>query len=329
MGPGVLAQVLSQLPLESDPRLLVGRESSDDAGVYQLDDQTALVQTVDFFTPMVNDPYSFGQVAAANALSDVYAMGGQPLTVMNLVCFPAKGVDQEILLAILKGGLDKTRQAGALLVGGHSVDDQEIKYGLSVLGLVHPDKIVTNSKARPGQVLVLTKPLGTGIMATALKGRLLPAGAEEKMIEIMAALNDQSAAAMLAAGVETATDVTGFGLLGHALEMAQASGVELVIEASRTPIIEEVMDLARMGLIPAGSHANQQFCSTALIIEDKVDPYLVNVLSDAQTSGGLLMAVEPDRLEGLLADLKKRGVEAAAAVGRVGPAGPGRIRVTN
>jgi len=317
---------LSRLPLQSDPRLLVGRESSDDAGVYKLSDETALIQTLDFFTPVVNDPYAFGQVAAANALSDVYAMGGRPITVMNIACFPAKG-DKEILLAILKGGLDKVRQAGALLVGGHSLDDPEIKYGLSVTGLAHPDSLVTNAGARPGQILVLTKPLGTGIMATALKGRMLPAEAEERMISLMAALNDQAAEAMVAAKVRAATDITGFGLLGHALEMAQASGVGLTIESSKVPVIDEVMDLARMGLVPGGGHVNREFCARSVEIAPEVDPFLMSVLTDPQTSGGLLMAVEPDMVAGLAADLEGRGV-LAAVIGKVDGPGAGRIRLT-
>jgi len=295
--------------------------------VVKLTDEIAIIQTVDFFTPIVNDPYFFGQVAAANALSDVYAMGGRPLTAMNLVCFPAKKMDKEILFRILEGGLDKIREAGALLVGGHSVDDTEIKYGLSVTGLVHPERVVSNAGAEPGQVLVLTKPLGLGILATALKGRLASAELERRMIEVMSQLNDQAAEAMIAAGVRTATDVTGFGLLGHGLEMARASGVELVIRASAAPVLDEVLDLARMGLVPGGGHANLSFCARSLILEEGVDPFLMSVLGDPQTSGGLLMAVAEERLDGLLDDLRSRRVE-AAVLGRVGPRLPaGRIRV--
>ncbi len=318
--------MLSRLELQSDPRLLVGRETSDDAGVVQVRDDLALIQTVDFLTPMVNDAYAFGQIAAANALSDVYAMGGQPLAVMNVVCFPAKGGDKEVLFQILKGGLDKVREAGALLVGGHSVEDPEIKFGLAVTGLVHPKRIVTNAKARPGQALVLTKPLGTGILATALKGRLVGSEMERRMIEVMAALNDKAGQAMLSVGVETATDVTGFGLLGHALEMARASGVELIIEAAAAPILPEVIDMARMGLVPGGAHANREFCAAAVEISPEVDPFVATVLSDPQTSGGLLLCSPKDRVEDLKADLESKGVQ-AAVIGRVGPRGPGRIRV--
>ena len=299
---------------------------SDDAGVIKVADDLALIQTVDFFTPIVDDPYTFGQIAAANALSDVYAMGGKPHTAMNMVCFPLKEMGPEILYQILAGGLDKIRQAGALLVGGHSVEDPEIKYGLAVTGLVHPDKVITNAQARVGQALVLTKPLGVGILVTGLKAKLAPPGSEARMIEIMTALNDQAAEAMIAAGVEAATDITGFGLLGHGLEMARASGVELLFESSRVPILEGVIDLARMGLMPGGSRRNRDFCAASIIIEEGVDKFLVDVLADAQTSGGLLMAVAPDRLEGLMDDLASKGVE-ATTVGRVSDQAAGRIRV--
>ena len=302
----------------------MGRESSDDAGVYKLTDDIALIQTIDFFTPMVNDGFHFGRIAAANALSDVYAMGGTPLTVMNVVCFPIKTMDKEILSSILQGGMEKTRQAGALLVGGHSIEDKEIKYGLSVLGTAHPDRIVTNAKAREGQALILTKPLGTGILSTALKGRLLPPGLEERMIEVMADLNDRAARVMSAHGVEAATDITGFGLMGHGLEMARASGVEIILEVSRVPVIEGVGDLARMGLIPGGSHSNKSFCSHRVTVEDGVDPIMVNIIADAQTSGGLFMAVPPEKEGIVLKELAEEGVE-AATVGKVGRPGEGRI----
>jgi len=299
---------------------------SDDAGVIKVADDLALIQTVDFFTPIVDDPYTFGQIAAANALSDVYAMGGKPHTAMNMVCFPLKEMGLEILYQILAGGLDKIRQAGALLVGGHSVEDPEIKYGLAVTGLVHPDKVITNAQARVGQALVLTKPLGVGILVTGLKAKQAPPGSEARMIEVMTALNDQAAEAMIAAGVEAATDITGFGLLGHGLEMARASGVELIFESNRVPILEGVLELARMGLVPGGSRRNRDFCAASVIIEEGVDKFLVDVLADAQTSGGLLVAVAPDRLEGLMDDLAGRGVE-AALVGRVSDEAAGRIRV--
>ncbi len=223
MGPGDLQEILADLPLETDPNLLVGRETSDDAGVYKLRDDLALIQTLDFFTPIVNDPYLFGQIAAVNALSDVYAMGGKPLTAMNIVCFPKKTLDKSVLKEILKGGLEKIHEAGALLVGGHSVDDVELKYGLSVTGIIHPDKVMTNAGARPGDQLILTKPIGTGIIATALKGKAASPEAEEAMIRVMVESNRIGAEVMQEVGAHVCTDITGFGLLGHALEMAIAS----------------------------------------------------------------------------------------------------------
>ena len=304
----------------------MGRESSDDAGVYQLTEEIALIQTVDFFTPMVNQPFDFGRIAAANALSDVYAMGGKPLTALNIVCFPGKTMDHEVLLAILQGGMEVIRQAGVLLVGGHSLDDKEIKYGLSVLGTAHPQKIITNAAAREGQVLILTKPLGTGILSTALKGRMLPPGLEETMIEVMADLNDRAAQVMAAQEIGAATDITGFGLLGHALEMAQASGVDMTLWASRAPLIEGVEELAKMGLVPAGSHSNRSYCSKMVEVQEGVAPHLVNILADAQTSGGILMAVPPQKEETVVRELEERNV-LAAVVGRVEGPGEGRIRI--
>ena len=223
------------LPLETDPNLLVGRETSDDAGVYKLRDDLALIQTLDFFTPIVNDPYLFGQIAAVNALSDIYAMGGKPLTAMNIVCFPKNTLDKSVLKEILKGGLEKIHEAGALLVGGHSVDDVELKYGLSVTGIVHPDKVMTNAGARPGDQLILTKPIGTGIIATALKGKAASREAEEAMIRVMVESNRIGAEVMQEIGAHGCTDITGFGLLGHALEMAVASKHSLTIYALRSP----------------------------------------------------------------------------------------------
>ena len=281
---------------------------------------------MDFFTPMVNDPFDFGRIAAANALSDVYAMGGTPLTALNVVCFPSKTMDHEILLSILQGGMEVIRQAGTLLVGGHSIDDKEIKYGLSVLGTAHPDRIVTNSKAQKGQVLILTKPLGTGILSTALKGRLLPPGLEDEMVRVMADLNDRAAKVMTAHGVEAATDITGFGLMGHALEMAQASGVVLSLKVSQVPVIEGVEELARMGLIPGGSHTNRNYCAHQVEVDQEIDPALVNILADAQTSGGLLMAAPPDQADLILQELAAEGVS-AARIGEVEGPGEGRILI--
>ncbi len=316
------------MPLETDPNLLVGRETSDDAGVYKLRDDLALIQTLDFFTPIVNDPYTFGQIAAVNALSDIYAMGGRPLTAMNIVCFPKKSLEKSVLKEILKGGLEKIHEAGALLVGGHSVDDLELKYGLSVTGIIHPDKVLTNAGARPGDQLILTKPIGTGIIATALKGKAASAEAEKAMIRVMLESNRIGAEVMQKCGVHACTDITGFGLLGHALEMAQASKCGMTLFASRVPIIPYALEYSRMGLVPAGTHANRNFCHRSLQIDPAIPGYLLDILSDAQTSGGLLIAVSADKAQSLLTRLHKKEITLASIIGEVNARKAGRIVVS-
>jgi selenide,water dikinase len=318
--------VLAELPEESHPDLLVGRGSADDAGVFRVTPDLALIQTVDFFTPIVDDPVTFGRIAAANALSDVYAMGGRPLTAMNIVCFPRRSLPLDVLRQVLLGGLEAVRQAGALLVGGHSVEDSELKYGLSVTGVVHPDRVVTNAGARPGDRLILTKPLGTGILATAIKGGMAPAEAEAEAVRWMTTLNRDAAEAMQEVGVHACTDVTGFGLLGHGLEMASASAVTIELRAGRVPFMSRARELASMGMIPAGSFANRKFCERAMAAQEGLDPLLLDLLADAQTSGGLLMAVSDDRAEALHEALERRGVP-HPEIGRVTEAGSGRIRV--
>ena len=305
----------------------MGLEAADDAGVYRLTPELALIQTVDFFTPIVNDPYEFGAIAAANAFSDIYAMGGRPLLAMNIVCFPLKGESPDTLKAVLRGGLDKVHEAGALLVGGHSVEDPEMKYGLAVTGLVHPERIYTKAGARPGDLLLLTKPLGTGIIATALKARLASREAEAAAIRVMAALNRAAAEALEGLEVHAVTDITGFGLLGHGLEMARASQAEFTIFAGRVPVLSWAREYAAMGLVPAGSHANRRFCENHLTLDPGVDQVSADLLSDAQTSGGLFIAVAPHHGGELLSRLKERGVVEAAIIGEVGGAGAGRIRV--
>ena len=308
---------MEQLPLETDPNLLVGRETSDDAGVYRLSADLALVQTIDFITPVVNDPYDFGRIAAANALSDVYAMGGRPLTAMNVVCFPLKTMAKTILGEILRGGLDQIHAAGAVLVGGHSVEDAEPKYGLSVTGLVHPERVLTNAGAKPGDALILTKPIGTGVLATAIKAGLLSEAAERAAIATMATLNRPAAALMASYAVTACTDITGFGLLGHALEMATASRVCIALEADRVPLLPEARELVEMGLVPAGSYANRNYCSHQVLHPEAVDPILLDLAADAQTSGGLLLALPENQAHALLADLQGHGVPQAAIIGRV------------
>jgi selenide,water dikinase len=281
-----------QIP--ADENVLVGIEGFEDAGVYRITDELALVQTVDFFTPIVDDPYDFGRIAAANAFSDIYAMGARPLTAMNIVCFSPKMYDIKVLKEIIKGGADKIREAGASLLGGHSVDDQEIKYGLSVTGLVHPKKIVRNTGARPHDLLILTKPLGTGILNTGIKGDMVSEDAARKLIEVMAGLNDRAAETMRAVGAHAATDVTGFGLAGHLSEMLKDSiGVRLFPE--KIPYFKEAVDLAKSGFVPGGLYRNRDFYGKRVVGEAR--GFLTDILFDPQTSGGLLIAIGQDDLE--------------------------------
>jgi selenide,water dikinase len=318
--------VLAELPAVDHPDLLVGRGNADDAGVFRVREDLALIQTVDFFTPIVDDPRTFGRIAAANSLSDVYAMGGVPLTVMNIVCFPRRSLALDVLRDVLLGGHEVVREAGALLVGGHSIDDQELKYGLSVTGTVHPDRVVTNAGARPGDRLLLTKPLGTGVLATATKRGKAPPDLEAEAIRWMTTLNRGAAEAMQEVGVNACTDITGFGLLGHGLGLASASGVTIELDVSRIPLIPGVRELASEGLFPGGSRANRKFCERAVHVSDEVEPLLVDLLADAQTSGGLLLSVAADRAEALHAALEVRKVP-HHEIGEVVKPSSGEIRV--
>jgi selenide,water dikinase len=322
-----LEEILAALPRQQHPDLLVGLETADDAGVYRLTPEIALIQTVDFFTPIVNDPYLFGQIAAANALSDVYAMGGKPLTAMNILCVSLNMVRKEDLKAILAGGLDKIHEAGALLVGGHSVVDQELKYGLSVTGVVHPDRILTNTGAQVGDALILTKPLGTGILATAAKGRLATGAVEAQVAQVMGTLNRIPDDLLAGGQLHAATDITGFGFFGHALEMAQGAKVRMTVYASWVPILEAAREFALMGLVPAGSFANRRFCEAHLQVAPGVDPVMLDILSDAQTNGGLLLAVESAAAAYVVARFREEGAQVAAIVGEVTGSGQGMIRV--
>lgn len=317
MGPGDLDRALCGLPLIHDPNLIVGLEKADDAGVYKLGEDLAIIQTIDFFTPIVDDPYTFGQIAVANALSDVYAMGGKPLTGMNVVCFPIKTLDISILREILRGGLEKMKEAGVVLVGGHSIDDVELKYGLSVTGVIHPKKVITKTGARVGDKLVLTKPLGTGIISTAAKGKAVGEETVVKTANHMAALNRIASELMQEIGVDACTDITGFGLLGHACEMIQDSGIGIMIHMSSVPIFAEAIEFARMGMIPGGTHRNQEFRSTMVEVSDRLPDYALNILFDPQTSGGLFIAVNPAKSDLLLSRLRRAGVVDAAIVGEV------------
>ncbi len=289
MGPEVLGPATASLQPQRDPRLIVGFDLADDAGVVRLDDERALVQTVDFFTPVVDDPYTFGAIAAANALSDVYAMGGEPLSALNILCWN-EALPAEALAAVLAGGLDKVREAGAVLAGGHSVTDNEPKFGLAVTGVVHPERIWANQGARAGDALVLTKPLGTGIVTTAMKRQMCPPEAEAAAIEAMARLNREARDVAHPLAVHAATDITGFGLAGHAWEMAKASGVRVTFDVDRMPILVHAVALADAGHLTRGEHSNREYVGDALRFEG-VSEALQSVMVDPQTSGGLLMAL--------------------------------------
>lgn len=295
----------------------MGLERADDAGVYKITDDIAIIQTVDFFTPVVDDPFTFGQIAAANALSDVYAMGGVPKTAMNIVCFPSKKMDLSILRSMIEGALDKIKEAGVVLVGGHSVEDKEIKYGLSVTGFIHPARILTKNNIKAGDNLILTKPLGSGIVNTAVKGGRASPESIEKVIKIMAALNKNAADSMSRFNVHACTDITGFGLVGHMSEMVSDSEFGFEIFADSVPVIQEALNYAQMGLLPGGAHENMKFYKNLVEIMPEVDPILCDTFFDPQTSGGLLIAVDPKETDALLTDLIKNGVESAAVIGNV------------
>ena len=325
MGPEDLDKALKGLELIGDPNLIVGLEDIDDAGVYKISDDLALIQTIDFFTPIVDDPYTFGQIAAANALSDVYAMGGKPLTAMNVVCFPVQTMEITLLQEILRGGLDKMREGKVTLVGGHSVEDNELKYGLSVTGIIHPERVLTNATAKPGDKLILTKSLGTGIINTAIKGKMASDESIAKVIKLMTTLNKEPSEIMQSVGVNSCTDVTGFGLLGHACEMAQASAVGMTISISSIPFIPEVEEYARTGMVPEGAHRNKKFRTHQIEIASHISPEMVDILFDPQTSGGLLISVSQEKADELFEQLKKGGVLEAAIIGEVVPEPKGKI----
>ena len=302
VGAGVLAQLLEGIKVHQDPNLLVGFDKSDDASVYQVTDDLALVQTVDFFPPIADDPYLFGQIAATNALSDVYAMGGEPRLCLNIMAVP-ESMPKEAVHQLLRGGYDKVYEAGALITGGHSILDDEPKYGLAVTGFVHPDRVLTNSGARPGDMLLLTKPLGIGVLTTAQKAELLSPEGRALAEKLMTTLNRSARDAMVKYRVHACTDVTGFGLLGHACEMAQGSDVEIELRVADIDLIGEAVELARMGLLPAGMYRNRAFAEPWV---DDGDTELCkqDILYDPQTAGGLLMAVDPADADALYAELK-------------------------
>lgn len=301
----------------TDDHVIVGLDRADDAGVYKISDDLALIQTVDFFTPIVDDPYWFGQIAAANALSDVYAMGGTPKTALNLVAFPAKEMDLTILRQIIQGGIDKLAEASVVLIGGHSIEDRELKYGLSVTGFVHPARVLAKKNLRFGDRLVLTKPLGTGIVNTAIKAGMASADLTDKVTQMMASLNRDAARIMPDFNIHACTDVTGFGLLGHLAEMVCGSGVSVRIFSDRVPMIPEALEFASMGLIPAGAYKNREFRESMIRFAETVERSRQDVLVDPQTSGGLLISVGRDQADALIKALQDSGISNVAEIGEV------------
>lgn len=311
----------------TDPRLLVGTNTADDAGVYKLTDDLALIQTVDFFTPVVDDPYTFGQIAAANSLSDVYAMGGTPITVLNIVGWPKGTWPLSVLTEILRGGQDKVLEAGAVVAGGHTCIDRELKYGLSVTGVIHPDKILANSTAKPGDRLILTKPLGMGVISTAIKQGKCPEDLAAKVSRIMATLNKRAAEVMKSYRVHSCTDVTGFGLMGHLHEMMLASGTNARLYFSQIPILKEAYQFTGPETVPGGSKGNLSFLKPQVELSQKITEDQSILIHDAQTSGGLIISTHPADTADLLADLHGAGVTDARLIGEVHEGNPGKIFV--
>ena len=314
VGAGVLAQLLEDIKVHHDPNLLVGFDKSDDASVYKISDDLALVQTVDFFPPIADDPYTFGQIAATNALSDIYAMGGDPKLCLNIMAIP-EDMPKEAVHDLLRGGYDKVYEAGALITGGHSIHDDEPKYGLAVTGFVHPDKMLTNSNAKVGDVLFLTKPIGIGILTTAAKVDMCSEENQALALRMMTTLNKSARDAMMKYRVHSCTDVTGFGLMGHAFEMAQGSDVEIILNVDEIDLIPEALELARMGILPAGMYRNRNFAEAAVDAGD-VELAKQDMLYDPQTAGGLLIAVDPEDADALYEDLKG-AVPSAQRIGTV------------
>lgn len=306
---------MCDLPKFESDRLLVGLETSDDAAVYKINDEQAIIQTLDFFTPIVDDPYMFGQIAAANSLSDVYAMGGTPTIALNIVTFP-DCLDPDILKAILKGGADKVKEAGAILVGGHTVSDDEPKYGLSVTGMVHPDKVLANSTAKPGDVLILTKPIGTGVLNTAIKAEMLSEAMITEVTDIMRTLNKTAAEPFDRIQVNSCTDITGFGLAGHAYEMAKGSDVTIRLNWDQVPVLDKAVEFAQMGLVPGGTYNNISYMQSDVKINHEED-YVTDLMFDPQTSGGLLISLPKEDGKKLMAFYEEHLETSFAIVGEV------------
>jgi len=325
--PQDLEEILQKMPGPVDPNVLVGHNTSDDAAVYRLSEEMALVQTVDFFTPVIDDPYQFGAIAAANSLSDIYAMGAKPLFALNIVAFPAKRLPMTVLEQILSGGRDKVKEAGIEIIGGHTIEDNEPKYGLVVSGIVNPEKIWLNSNAQPGDVIILTKPVGTGILSTALKRGLLNTANEENLFTVMSGLNKTASQVASNFRVNACTDVTGFGLTGHLKEMTQTSKVNAEIFVEKIPVIDQVKDFASANIIPGGTENNMKFVEDSIEWDKNVSLSNRYILCDAQTSGGLLLAIPPADAENYIIELHNTGNEDAAIIGRFTEKGYGKIFV--
>ncbi len=321
--------VLAGLPKTDDPRVLVSADTCDDAGVFKVSDDLALVQSVDIFTPSVDDPYTFGQIAAANSVSDIYAMGGTPLTALSIIGFPIETMSHRIMNQILRGGVDKMEEAGVSIVGGHSIKDNEIKFGFAVTGTIHPEKIITNDKAQPGDILVLTKPLGTGVIGFANQIGKASAESLNTISRSMAELNKIPAEVMVDMGVKTATDVTGFGLLGHLSEIAAQSRVTVEIFVDRVPFFDGVFDYIRQGMISGAIERNKEFASLYVTTSSGVSEERETVLYDPQTSGGLLIAINPNDAKELIERLKKKGIDFTTVIGKVVSKSEGQIILKN
>ncbi|MCI8293484.1 MAG: selenide, water dikinase SelD [Hespellia sp.] len=316
LGPDILSQVLGTIPKYHDDDLLVGFETSDDAAIYKVTDEIAMIQTLDFFTPVVDDPYTFGQIAATNALSDIYAMGGVPKVALNIVAFP-NCLAPAILGEILRGGADKVREAGAVLVGGHSIQDEEPKYGLCVSGFVHPDRIFRNYGCKPGDVLILTKQLGVGLVNTAVKADMVSERSRKEVVQVMTSLNRKAKEVIEEYPITACTDVTGFGLIGHGAEMASASNVTFEIDVKAVACIQDALSYAEMGLVPSGAYRNRKHTEAHVDLGNTEERY-VDLLHDPQTSGGLLFSVAPEHVDAILQDMQKKGVDTrVSVVGRV------------
>ena len=325
MRPQYLEKILANLPKPGDANLLVGTSSSDDAAVYRINDEQAIVQTVDFFTPIVDDPYDFGSIAAANAISDIYAMGATPLFALNIVAFPSKKLSPEILEQILKGASDKAAEAGIFIAGGHSIDDEEPKFGMTVTGMVHPQKILTNCNAKAGDVLILTKPIGTGIISTAIRKDLADEQSKDEAIGWMKTLNRNAAEVLRDFPVNACTDVTGFGLMGHLTEMSKGSGLDAEVFFSKVPFMGKIAAYAEAGAVSGGTKGNYEYYSRWIDWADSLTETERFMLSDAQTSGGLLIAIPEQHSAALIAALHNRGVSASSVIGKILEQGKGMI----